>query len=384
LDVLQVSKSIEAEFMSKLTIRDLTKRYDSAEGVITAVDGVDLDVRDGEILVLVGPSGCGKSTTLRSIAGLESPDEGEILIGEAEVTNLRPKDRNVAMVFQNYALYPNMTVAGNIGYGLEKSTDLSSKEITSKVNDIAEMMGINDLLEKKPAELSGGQKQRVSTGRALVRDPDVLLLDEPLSNLDAKLRMHMRTEIQQIQDEFDTTAIYVTHNQEEAMTIGDRIAVMYEGRIQQIGTPEEIYSQPESRFIAEFIGNPGMNLLTGSISNGKVVSGPCKFPIETNQVDENKRYLIGIRPEAIRLDESTGVEATASINLIEPTGSEVIVHLQAGGDELIAKLPRGEQHPDEGEEVTFGVAPSDIYLFEDRNDSAQSKRVDQDGLAAGI
>jgi multiple sugar transport system ATP-binding protein len=288
------------------------------------------------------------------------------------------------MVFQNYALYPNMTVAGNIGYGLEKSTDLSSKEITSKVNDIAEMMGINDLLEKKPAELSGGQKQRVSTGRALVRDPDVLLLDEPLSNLDAKLRMHMRTEIQQIQDEFDTTAIYVTHNQEEAMTIGDRIAVMYEGRIQQIGTPEEIYSQPESRFIAEFIGNPGMNLLTGSISNGKVVSGPCKFPIETNQVDENKRYLIGIRPEAIRLDESAGVEATASINLIEPTGSEVIVHLQAGGDELIAKLPRGEQHPDEGEEVTFSVAPSDIYLFEDRNDSAQSKRVDQDGLAAGI
>jgi multiple sugar transport system ATP-binding protein len=277
-----------------------------------------------------------------------------------------------------------MTVAGNIGYGLKKSTNLSSKEIASKVQDIAEMMDINDLLEKRPAGLSGGQKQRVSTGRALVRDPDVLLLDEPLSNLDAKLRMHMRTEIQQIQDEFDTTAIYVTHNQEEAMTIGDRIAVMSEGRIQQIGIPEEIYTQPKNKFIAEFIGNPGMNFFIGSVSDGVLVSGPYKFPIGTDRVKESERYIVGIRPEAVRLNESTGVEATATIDLIEPTGSEVIIHLLADGQELIAKLPRGEEYPDEGEEVIFNVDPSDIYLFQDGTDSVQSKRVHRDELAVEI
>jgi len=368
--------------MSELQIRGLTKRYNSPEGTITAVDGVDVDVNDGEILVLVGPSGCGKSTTLRSIAGLETPGEGQILIGERDVTDLRPNQRDIAMVFQNYALYPNMTVAGNIGYGLKKSTSLSSNEISAKVSDMAELMDIGDLLEKKPAELSGGQKQRVSTGRALVRDPDVLLLDEPLSNLDAKLRMHMRTEIQRIQSELETTAIYVTHNQEEAMTIGDRIAVMNDGEIQQVDTPEQIYEDPENRFIAEFIGNPGMNFFTASASDGCLVSGEYEFPVMAEPIDQNEQCVVGIRPEAIQLNRTAGLAERATVELIEPTGSEVIVHMMDDGHELIAKTARWDEYPSEGEEVDFSVDPGDIYVFRDRPRPTDATRVYHEGLAA--
>jgi len=346
--------------MSYLSLSDVIKRFDGPEGTITAVDGVDLAVEEGEFLVLVGPSGCGKTTTLRMIAGLESPDEGEVHIDGRVVNDEEPHERNVAMVFQNYALYPHMTVRDNIGYGLQKSTTLTDEDIADKVEDIADLMGIGDLLDKKPGQLSGGQKQRVATGRALVRDPSVFLLDEPLSNLDAKLRLHMRTEIQRIQSRIDTTTVYVTHDQEEAMTMGDRIAVMNEGRIEQIGPPSEIYDSPTNRFVAEFVGNPSMNFLEVDVS-GSRVDGPG-VAIELDKAGPaDGRYELGIRPEDVSL--SVDGDGDGTMTVVEPTGSEAVVYVDVEEVELTAKVPR-RTAPETGATVDVQFPAEDIYLFD--------------------
>ncbi len=249
--------------MGQISLNDVTKTFD--DGSIVAVDDLNIEIADGEFLVLVGPSGCGKSTTLRMIAGLESISAGDISIGDVRVNNLEPRERDIAMVFQNYALYPHKSVRENIGFGLRLSTDLSNAEIEERVEDAAEMMGIEDLLDDKPKQLSGGQQQRVALGRAIVREPEAFLFDEPLSNLDAKLRTHMRTEISRIQQELGVTSIYVTHDQAEAMTMGDRIAVLNDGQLQQVGTPNEVYDHPENRFVASFIGSPSMNFVDATV-----------------------------------------------------------------------------------------------------------------------
>jgi multiple sugar transport system ATP-binding protein len=346
--------------MSYLTATSITKQFDGPEGTITAVDNIDLAVEEGEFLVLVGPSGCGKTTTLRMIAGLEQPDEGEILIADRVVNDEEPHERNVAMVFQNYALYPHKTVRGNIGYGLQKSTALNDGEIATEVEQIAEMMGIGDLLDKKPGQLSGGQKQRVATGRALVRDPSVFLLDEPLSNLDAKLRLHMRTEIQRIQSQIDTTTVYVTHDQEEAMTMGDRIAVMRSGQIEQIGPPSEIYDSPTNQFVAEFVGNPSMNFIEVELS-GTQVNGPgVEIRLEDTNLT-NGQYDLGIRPEDVSL--SVEEEGSGTVTVVEPTGSEAIVYVDIDGIELTAKVPRQEA-PNQGSAVDVQFPREEVYLFD--------------------
>ena len=245
--------------MGRITIDNVRKEYDSDTGTIRAVDDVSLEVEDGEFLTIVGPSGSGKSTLLRMIAGLEDITAGQIRIGDTVVNDIAPQNRGVAMVFQNYALYPHMSVRKNMSYGLKLTTDLTKGEIDERVEETAEMMGIGDLLDKKPNNLSGGQQQRVATGRAIVRQPEVFLFDEPLSNLDAKLRLHMRTELQRIQEDLETTSVYVTHDQTEAMTMSDRIVILSNGTIQQVGTPAEVYAEPVNRFVADFIGSPSMN-----------------------------------------------------------------------------------------------------------------------------
>jgi len=346
--------------MSYLSLTDVTKRFDGPKGTIIAVDGIDLAVEEGEFLVLVGPSGCGKTTTLRMIAGLERVDEGEIRIDGRVVNDEEPHERNVAMVFQNYALYPHMTVRRNIGYGLTKSSTLSDEEIADEVESIAELMGIGDLLDKKPGQLSGGQKQRVATGRALVRDPSVFLLDEPLSNLDAKLRLHMRTEIQRIQSRIDTTTVYVTHDQEEAMTMGDRIAVMNDGRIEQIGPPSEIYDSPTNRFVAEFVGNPSMNFLDVEVSGTRVDGPGVAFDLDQTG-PKSGRYRLGIRPEDVSL--SVDEAGAGTVTVVEPTGSEAIVYLDVEGVELTAKVPR-RTAPAVGEPIDVRFPPEAVYLFD--------------------
>ena len=251
--------------MSGITLDTVRKEFGDGSDAVLAVEDIDLEIEDGEFLVLVGPSGCGKTTTLRCIAGLEDVTSGSIRFGTRDVTPLRARDRDVAMVFQNYALYPHMSVQKNIGFGLRLSTQLSSAEINQRVGDTAAMLGISDLLGDKPKELSGGQQQRVALGRAIIREPEVFLMDEPLSNLDAKLRAQMRTELQELQHELGTTTVYVTHDQTEAMAMGDRIAVMNDGVLQQVGPPEDVYLSPTNEFVAEFIGSPSINLFTADV-----------------------------------------------------------------------------------------------------------------------
>src|SRR6056297_3962980 len=245
--------------MGRLQLNDLTKVFESNSQDIVAVNELNIDIRDGEFLVLVGPSGCGKSTTLRCIAGLEQTTSGQILLDDRDITHRKPKEREMAMVFQNYALYPHMTVRKNIGYGLKITTDLGKDEINQRVEETAELLEIEELLEKEPGDLSGGQQQRVALGRAIIRDPEVFLMDEPLSNLDAKLRIQMRTELNKLHRRVGKTSVYVTHDQEEAMTLGDRVAVMNDGRLQQIAPPQQVYEYPANRFVAGFIGEPPMN-----------------------------------------------------------------------------------------------------------------------------
>ena len=323
--------------MAAIEIQDVSKRY--RDGTL-AVRDLSLQIADGEFTVLVGPSGCGKTTLLRMIAGLEEISAGTISIGDRVVNDLTPKDRDIAMVFQNYALYPHMTVARNMGFALRRAK-VPGEEIRRKVQHAADLLGIADQLERKPGNLSGGQRQRVAMGRAIVRDPQAFLMDEPLSNLDAKLRIQMRAEITRIQRRLHTTTVYVTHDQTEAMTLGDRLAVMRDGVIQQLGTPAELYERPQNLFVAGFIGAPAMNFLIGEIADGSLTS-PLGT-IDLSQSDpahaaagHSGRVVVGVRPEsfedAAMVGERPGLAAvTAMVDVLESTGSDVYAHLSLNG-----------------------------------------------------
>jgi len=349
--------------MAAVTFNRVTKVFD---GKVVAVDGLDHTVEDGEFMVVVGPSGCGKTTALRMVAGLEKPTSGTIEIGGRVVNDLSPKARDIAMVFQNYALYPHMTVEQNIAFGLKRH-GFPRREIADRVREVSKMLDLHDLLRRKPAQLSGGQRQRVAMGRAIARDPQVFLLDEPLSNLDAKLRAQLRGDLKRLHQEVRTTSIYVTHDQVEAMTLGERIAVMNRGRLQQVGTPREVYARPANLFVAGFIGSPPMNLVAGRVADGVLnldgspvgaarVAGGCAEPV------------LGLRPEALRI----GREASSSpalrcvVDVVEPMGHEVIIHGRIGSDadtELVARLDaHDEPRPGEVLELTF--ESKDLHLFD--------------------
>jgi multiple sugar transport system ATP-binding protein len=333
--------------MAEVILRNVSKIYDDKT---RAVDNVNIEIRDKEFVVLVGPSGCGKTTTLRMIAGLEEISEGEILIDGKVVNNLHPKDRDIAMVFQNYALYPHMSVFENLAFGL-KLRKFDKKEIERRVNEAAIILGLEKYLDRKPKALSGGQKQRVAVGRAIVRNPKVFLFDEPLSNLDAKLRVQMRSEISRLHRELEATMIYVTHDQVEAMTMGDRIVVMKDGQVQQMDTPLNLYNNPANKFVAGFIGSPSMNFISGEIikSNDKIIfqsSGKkCEFIIPNKFISSLSKYLnqgvwLGIRPEEITHEDNSvinSVSIEAEIDLVEPLGNQTLIYFKFEGESLVSE-----------------------------------------------
>ncbi len=361
--------------MAGITLTDLSKVYDPGGEAVLAVDDVDLEVHDGEFLVLVGPSGCGKSTTLRCVAGLEDVTEGSIRFGEDDVTDFRASERDVAMVFQNYALYPHMTVRENIGFGLKLSSKLSSTEIKTKVQEVAEMLGITELLNDKPKALSGGQQQRVALGRAIVREPAVFLMDEPLSNLDAKLRSDMRTELQELQSDLAVTTVYVTHDQTEAMAMGDRIAVMNGGVLQQVGPPETVYRQPVNEFVADFIGSPSINLLSATVE-GATLSGPAGFQYELSDpapLEGHDRVRVGIRPEDMTIVQDSPNRATVTV--VEPMGNENFCYMELGTVELTARIDP-TLRPTEGEDVPFSFAEEALYLFDNETGETLKAKTD--------
>jgi multiple sugar transport system ATP-binding protein len=331
--------------MADIRMRDVTKRY--ADGT-EAVKHMDLDIHDGEFMILVGPSGCGKSTALRMIAGLEDISEGEVEIGDRVVNDLSPRDRDIAMVFQNYALYPHMTVRENMGFAL-KLAKAPQSEIDKKVEHAASILDLNEHLDRKPANLSGGQRQRVAMGRAIVRDPQAFLMDEPLSNLDAKLRVQMRTEVSKLQKDLSTTTVYVTHDQTEAMTLGDRVAVMRSGVLQQVDTPRVLYNDPVNIFVAGFIGSPAMNFFTGKVSGGKLKLPFAEVPAPKGVGDAGD-VIVGIRPEDFEdarfapTGHHQGVEFQAPVDVVESMGSEIYVYFSFEGGEVssdeLAELAR--------------------------------------------
>jgi multiple sugar transport system ATP-binding protein len=347
--------------MASVTIREVHKAF----GTVQVIYGVDIAIGDGEFVVLVGPSGCGKSTLLRMIAGLENITRGEIRIGERVVNDLPPKERDVAMVFQNYALYPHMTVAANMGFSL-KLRGAPGQEIEARVRRAAEILGLTHLLARYPRQLSGGQRQRVAMGRAIVRDPQVFLFDEPLSNLDAKLRVQMRTEIKELHQRLKTTTVYVTHDQIEAMTMADRIVVMHDGKVEQVGAPLELYDKPDNLFVAGFIGSPAMNFLGGKIrANGGVgFEGPggIRLPLDSVSAGGDGRPAIyGIRPEHLLLADDG---AEAEIQVVEPTGSEIQVVARLGGADVIAVF-RERHHFKPGERIKLKPNPLLVHLFDE-------------------
>lgn len=358
--------------MANLVIDGVTKRFESEEGTITAVDDVSMEISDGEFVVLVGPSGSGKSTLLRLIAGLETVTEGDIQINRESIVGKKPKDRDLAMVFQNYALYPHLSARNNIGFGLKMQGELSVDEIRSRVDEAAEMMEIGDLLEKMPNQLSGGQQQRVSLGRAIVRDPKVFLMDEPLSNLDAKLRTTMRTEIQQLQQNLGVTTIYVTHDQTEAMTMGDRLAVLNHGELQQIATPIEAYYEPSNRFVAGFIGSPSMNFIDVSIKNSvsQMRFNHPAFSYQPSDILRNKltgerqRVLIGIRPEDFQIvQEPDNTTVEVEIDVVEPLGKEQLMYFDLDGKTCTASVP-GYYDIVENDTIYLRIPSERIHLFD--------------------
>jgi multiple sugar transport system ATP-binding protein len=349
--------------MARVVLDSIVKRFDSPNGTIVAVDDIDIDIEEGEFLVIVGPSGSGKSTTLRMIAGLETPSEGTLTIGDTDVTTEPPQSRDIAMVFQNYALYPHRTVEGNMSYGLKKSAEFSNDEIADRVQEFADMMGIGDILDKKPDQLSGGQKQRVALGRAIVQDPGVFLMDEPLSNLDAKLKIQMRTEFQRLHNELGNTTIYVTHDQEEAMTMADRIVVMNEGKIQQVDTPGEIYDRPINQFVARFIGELTMNFVPVTLEDDTLHAEDFTIGLIPTGVDlPDGQYDLGIRPEDIILGDEKTASGRADVVVTEPTGSEAVVYLEAANDYSV-KTSR-EDVPDIGSAIPFTIPSEKIHLFD--------------------
>src|SRR4051794_29236762 len=366
--------------MADVTLQGVTKVF---PGGAKAVDGVDLEIADGELLVLVGPSGSGKTTVLRLTAGLEELTDGEIRIGDRVVNNVHPMDRDIAMVFQNYALYPHMTVAENIGFGL-KLRGRKKREVAERVQRTAATLSLSELLQRKPAQLSGGQRQRVAMGRAIVRDPAAFLMDEPLSNLDAKLRVQMRTEIQRLQHELGTTTMYVTHDQVEAMTKGDRVAVMRDGRLVQVDTPQVLYDRPTDLFVAGFIGSPAMNFLRAELEGS---NGTVRASFGSNTLELPSRALppalaglrdviIGVRPEHLDLATNSNAVLRASVTLAEPVGAQVIVHLDLetlsvadqGGDFCACLDPR--RTCSRGETLSLGIDPAALHFFDPETEAA--------------
>ncbi|MFK7791288.1 MAG: ABC transporter ATP-binding protein [Devosiaceae bacterium] len=367
--------------MGFLDIDGVTKSY----GTVKVLHHVDIEVEEGEFLVLVGPSGCGKSTLLNMIAGLEGITDGEIKIRDRVMNGVHPSQRNIAMVFQSYALYPNMTVAQNITFGLEMhGTPKADRE--KAMDEVAKLLQIEPLLDRRPGQLSGGQRQRVAMGRALVRNPDVFLFDEPLSNLDAKLRVDMRTEIKKLHQKLGTTIVYVTHDQIEALTLSTRIAVMYGGYVQQLGTPKEIYDTPANLFVASFMGSPSMNLLEMTVqvedddvyavtqtNEGAAVRLKCANAVDALRTYDGKTITLGIRPEAI--SDPHGVErgsqhvesVTATVEVVEPAGSDTFVTCILGGFECVARM-RADADANPGQQVEFAIDMEKAVAFDQRTE----------------
>jgi multiple sugar transport system ATP-binding protein len=385
--------------MAEIRLEGVSKRFRTGQ---LAVDAIDLDIADGEFLVLVGPSGCGKTTLLRMIAGLEEPTGGRVLIGDRDVTEAPPKDRDVAMVFQSYALYPHRTVRGNIGYPL-KLAGMSKEEVERRVLSTAKLLQLEQVLDRRPGQLSGGQRQRVAMGRAIVREPQAFLMDEPLSNLDAKLRVQMRAEIARLQRTLGATTVYVTHDQVEAMTMGTRVAVLNEGRILQVDTPQRLYQAPVDLFVATFIGSPAMNLFRGTVEmNGAgptVVMGGIRLSLDGAPAGRwpglsdwvGRAVVVGIRPEAfedaaLRPDVPAERVVPASVDLVEVHGAEILAHVsldaptvdwRAGVDEadaapgaaVVARLsPRSDAAPERS--LGLAVDPAGLRLFDPENGTA--------------
>lgn len=357
--------------MSTITLDTVRKVY---AGNVEAVKGVSIDIADGEFIVLVGPSGCGKSTLLRMIAGLEDITTGEVKIGERVVNRVDPADRDIAMVFQNYALYPHMTVYNNLAYGL-KNRGMDKAEIDRRVKEAARILEIGEYLDRKPRALSGGQRQRVAMGRAIVREPAAFLFDEPLSNLDAKLRVQMRVEIKRLQRALGTTSVYVTHDQLEAMTLADRLVVLNGGTIEQIGAPIEVYDKPASTFVASFIGSPAMNLLDVkadgeglALTKGKGLSGQ-----NTKGKDS---YTVGVRPEHLQVVEAAkqgnGLTLNVTVNVMEPVGAETYVYASfEDGAEIVIRVS-SHAHHEPGEKMTLFAEETDVHFF----DADTGRRID--------
>ena len=363
--------------MAKVTLEKVSKFY----GDVEAVKKIDLEISDNEFLVLVGPSGCGKSSTLRMIAGLEEIDEGKIIIGEKIVNELEPRERNVSMVFQNYALYPHMTVEENLGFSL-KIAGMKKTDIDTRVAEAAGILDIKEFLQRKPAQLSGGQRQRVAMGRAIVRRPDVFLFDEPLSNLDAKLRNQMRTEIKRLHQKVETTIVYVTHDQVEAMTLADRIVIMKDGIIEQIGTPLDLFETPATKFVATFIGSPSMNIISSTIEKdqGKYVmktEDGISVPVPLSKQDivkEGQKISFGFRAEDIvplkfGNKPSQSWDYKSKVNLSEPLGTETLIFTNFGKIEIVSRMFTPELVR-AGDELDFALNLDRTYLFDDETGKA--------------
>jgi multiple sugar transport system ATP-binding protein len=343
--------------MAEVRFVGATRVYPNTEA--PAVDALDLDIADGEFVVLVGPSGSGKTTALRMLAGLEQVDDGGILIGDRDVTDVAPKDRDVAMVFQNYALYPYLTVAANIAFPL-RIAKVRREERDRRVREVAATLGLTDYLERKPGQLSGGQRQRVAMGRAIIREPSVFLMDEPLSNLDAKLRVQMRADIAALQARLETTTVYVTHDQSEAMTLGHRVAVLKDGRLQQFDAPRVLYARPANTFVADFIGSPSMNLVTLPVEQGAVSLGGVRIPVPNGRAE----LVVGLRPESLAL---AGDGCPAVVEVVEDIGADAHVFCVAeiaGREEKLVARVAAPSAPAQGDRVHLQPAGDDVHLFD--------------------
>jgi multiple sugar transport system ATP-binding protein len=363
--------------MGQIAVENVTKEF---AGGVRAVDDVSLEIADGEFMVLVGPSGCGKTTLLRSIGGLESVTSGRIRIGDKDVTKAAPAARDVAMVFQNYALYPHMTVAQNLGYSL-KVHKTPRKEIKARVADVAQMLGLDELLERRPGALSGGQQQRVAMGRAIIRQPAAFLMDEPLSNLDAKLRVTMRTSLQQLHSRLSTTTVYVTHDQVEAMTLGQRVAVMQDGKIQQVDIPQRLYAEPANLFVAAFIGSPSMNLVNATIEGDTILIGnELRIPLDRERRPselKDGRVIVGIRPEAF--EDAAYAEAglpqlTVDVEVVEELGSDAFLFFALDAAPIVIEEALSDEDLEEGDQTLF-AADRDRAMFGARVDPRTSASV---------
>ena len=371
---------VKEKTMASVTFDKASRIYPGT--TVPAVDALDLTIDDGEFLVLVGPSGCGKSTSLRMLAGLEEIDDGRILIGDRDVTDVAPKDRDIAMVFQNYALYPHMTVAENMGFAL-KIAGVNKDERASRVLDAAKLLDLEPYLDRKPKALSGGQRQRVAMGRAIVREPQVFLMDEPLSNLDAKLRVQTRTQIASLQRRLGVTTVYVTHDQTEALTMGDRIAVLKDGVLQQVGTPRDLYEAPANSFVAGFIGSPAMNLFDADVVEGGVQFGTASVKVDRKTLSgaTGTRVTVGIRPEDLTVS-STGKGLQTTVELVEELGADGYLYgsTEVNGQkiEMVVRVD-GRDHPVAGDKIALLPIEHHMHVF----DTATGVRLTKDAISAG-